>query len=217
MQWGTFSRLNPEWFASVITDAASVPEVLRKMGLTNQTNNRKAFWKKVSEIGINAEHLRVPSGKMPPRTAEHGLKLSAAKLGISLEERRRMAAENLRWCTFHKEAVPVSLFKNERQRSCNACLLAERLWNFWKLPLEWFLNKFKEQGSTCAICRMGIPPENFVVDHDHKHCERGCAKCARGLLCERCNIALGWLEILKKTPEMMDSAEKYLAKYGGCC
>ena len=38
---------------------------------------------------------------------------------------------------------------------------------------------------------------NLSVDHDHACCPTGgrsCGKCARGLLCVRCNSCLGWLE-----------------------
>jgi hypothetical protein len=49
------------------------------------------------------------------------------------------------------------------------------------------------QGGACAICgRTGIP---LHVDHDHRHCpgKEGCRRCVRGLLCNRCNSALGWI------------------------
>jgi hypothetical protein len=49
------------------------------------------------------------------------------------------------------------------------------------------------QGGACAICRRtGL---RLVIDHDHTHCggTEGCRRCVRGLLCARCNGALGWL------------------------
>jgi Recombination endonuclease VII len=47
------------------------------------------------------------------------------------------------------------------------------------------------QGGACAIC--GRTGEPLQVDHDHRHCpgRMGCRHCVRGLLCPRCNTALG--------------------------
>ena len=49
------------------------------------------------------------------------------------------------------------------------------------------------QRGLCAICaRAGQP---LQVDHDHRHCPgtEGCRQCVRGMLCPRCNTALGKL------------------------
>jgi len=213
-QWGTFSTIGRERLASIVAEAESIPDVLRELGLTNQTNSRKAFWEAVNTLNIDAERLRLKMHGKPPRTAEHTMKLRATKLGVSLDEVRRMGLENLRWCRFHKGAVQANQFKSERQRDCNACLKASWLHQGWGLSMKWFLSKLKEQGGACAVCRKETPVDALVVDHNHSHCEKGCAECARGLLCERCNIALGWLEILKRTPEILGNAEKYLEKYG---
>ncbi len=49
------------------------------------------------------------------------------------------------------------------------------------------------QGGACALCeRLG---ERLQVDHDHRHCpgREGYRACVRGMLCPRCNTALGKL------------------------
>lgn len=49
------------------------------------------------------------------------------------------------------------------------------------------------QGGLCALC--GRSGEPLQVDHDHRHCPgtEGCRQCVRGMLCPRCNTALGKL------------------------
>lgn len=57
------------------------------------------------------------------------------------------------------------------------------------------------QGRACAMCLKPFEDERPQVDHDHSCCPMGkkrptrtCGKCIRGLLCFRCNTALGYYE-----------------------
>jgi hypothetical protein len=47
------------------------------------------------------------------------------------------------------------------------------------------------QGGRCAVCRRS--GQKLQIDHDHRHCpgRLGCRSCVRGMLCNRCNTALG--------------------------
>ena len=49
------------------------------------------------------------------------------------------------------------------------------------------------QGGACAVC--GTTAFPLEIDHDHRHCPGpvGCRSCVRGMLCGRCNTALGKL------------------------
>jgi hypothetical protein len=70
------------------------------------------------------------------------------------------------------------------------------------LTLDQFEKLLVEHNSQCAIC--GCPYQ--VIDHNH---ETGIV---RGLLCHRCNRALG---MLKDNSELFEKASAYLKTYGG--
>ena len=73
-----------------------------------------------------------------------------------------------------------------------------------------------DQGGLCAICRR---PEcrtrrdgtvkSLSMDHDHESGDM------RGLLCEDCNHALGWLERINRNVEWRDAALEYLRSSQG--
>jgi len=51
------------------------------------------------------------------------------------------------------------------------------------------------QEEKCAACKLLPDGESLQFDHDHECCagRHSCGKCIRGLLCNRCNTALGFL------------------------
>ncbi|WAB10804.1 endonuclease VII [Arthrobacter phage Tuck] len=77
---------------------------------------------------------------------------------------------------------------------------------------------FAAQGGLCAAC--GKPetgtnqhgPVSMAVDHDHSCCgdTKACASCRRGLLCMRCNRALG---LLGDDPETILALLEYRRRY----
>ena len=63
----------------------------------------------------------------------------------------------------------------------------------------WYHRTLAAQGGGCAMCGTktpGGPWPKFHIDHDHSCCgpNRSCDKCRRGLLCNRCNLVLGFIE-----------------------
>jgi len=73
----------------------------------------------------------------------------------------------------------------------------------YKMTVEDY-NKFLiTQGGACAICRTTDPGRyaNFCVDHDHT------TGMIRGLLCQKCNQAIG---LLQDSPKNCKQAAKYL-------
>lgn len=77
-----------------------------------------------------------------------------------------------------------------------------RLRDIYKMSLEEFNAKMKEQGNACVLCGRPFPEFQPYQDHDHNCCAAGrkvqrkyCGKCNRGLLCFLCNkYAIGLME-----------------------
>jgi hypothetical protein len=119
-------------------------------------------------------------------------------------------------CTVCKQPKPLSAFsplhrgKDGCQPKCKECrnrqtrqyfadhkqdvLLQQRLYRarmghrrrlFYGLTTLQFDAMTLKQGGKCAICQRGPTHKSLCVDHNHKTGK------VRGLLCHRCNLALG--------------------------
>ena len=87
----------------------------------------------------------------------------------------------------------------------------------FKVTPEWYEQKLQEQGGGCAICH-GVVDEKDIrhaVDHDHSCCPKThtCGECVRGILCHKCNMHLGILELILKDDVWVQSAKTYLKQY----
>lgn len=71
------------------------------------------------------------------------------------------------------------------------------------ITLDEYSEMFKEQQGCCLIC--DTQEEKLVVDHNHETGE------VRGLLCNKCNSALGFL---KDNPKFVLKAYEYLVEKG---
>lgn len=65
-----------------------------------------------------------------------------------------------------------------------------------------------DRGGRCDICGE-VPEKSLHIDHDHSCCpgRNACGQCIRGLLCSRCNLALGGF---RDNPELLRIAALYL-------
>jgi hypothetical protein len=89
---------------------------------------------------------------------------------------------------------------------------AERRLKRMGVTLEQYERMLTEQDGRCAICgrvEAYSDGRRWCVDHDHSCCpgDRSCGKCVRGLLCHRCNFAIG---LLNDDPEVAYAVAKYL-------
>jgi hypothetical protein len=80
------------------------------------------------------------------------------------------------------------------------------------LTVEDYIDLEKSQNGVCKICN--LPEENrkrLCVDHDHSCCAdySSCGKCIRGLICFKCNTALG---MVQDNPEILKAMIDYLQK-----
>jgi hypothetical protein len=89
-----------------------------------------------------------------------------------------------------KERDPLVAKKSELKR-------------LYGITFEDYTKMFVDQGEVCAICKENCQTKNSLsVDHDHKNGR------VRGLLCNRCNRALG---MFKDDPIILQRAAEYVA------
>lgn len=85
----------------------------------------------------------------------------------------------------------------------------DRIKSRYDLSREEWEDLLKSQGGVCAICKE--ESIRWHTDHDHSCCppdKKTCGKCVRGILCNRCNQAIG---LLKEKAENFQNAMEYLS------
>lgn len=109
-----------------------------------------------------------------------------------------------KWCGGCREVKPTSDFhageKTTRCRSCKSLSGRKRHLAKYGMTPETYSALLDKQGGGCAVC--GAVPDGdgagrrFCIDHDHDCCpdSRTCGRCVRGILCTRCNAALGFVK-----------------------
>lgn len=75
---------------------------------------------------------------------------------------------------------------------------------------EQYETMLRDQDNSCKICSKNFDKTTPRVDHDHSCCSggKGCGNCVRGLLCNRCNLFLGFYENFK----FMEGVRDYLKR-----
>lgn len=93
----------------------------------------------------------------------------------------------------------MTVRRAERQRFKRAISPSRRRERVYSLSPESYAKMWLAQDGCCAICKKDAG--RLVVDHSHETGD------VRGLLCDRCNVALGWME---DEPSRLRNAAAYL-------
>lgn len=120
-------------------------------------------------------------------------------------------------CRLCAQWLPVEDFytnptpKDGLHNRCINCHRSERLHRTYGITVDEYQRMLEEQGSACKICG-GINEDGreLSVDHDHECCpgRKSCGKCIRGLLCNPCNRALGYM---RDSVVRLEAAVAYLS------
>jgi len=96
-------------------------------------------------------------------------------------------------------------YANNKERTKNSRLLRK-----YNISLDDYNKMLIEQEGKCWICSMKAEDEiNKVLVVDHNHLTGK----VRGLLCNRCNTAIG---LLQESQEILQKVSKYLHEKGAC-
>lgn len=134
-------------------------------------------------------------------------------------DRRAKSGVSGRCKTCDKEAGYRSLKLHPRQRDRKG--MKRPYWRNHGLTDMQYHGMLTDQSHRCAVCDTPIAHEvgdkyqkstTPHIDHDHGCCpgKWSCGKCVRGLLCQKCNIALGCVNDNSKILERM---VRYLNEY----
>jgi hypothetical protein len=84
-----------------------------------------------------------------------------------------------------------------------------RIKNTYNLTEQQYWDILNKQNGYCAICEKKV--EKLYIDHDHSCCptETSCGKCVRGILCQKCNMFMHYVD---EYLQHLDKAKIYSRK-----
>jgi hypothetical protein len=106
---------------------------------------------------------------------------------------------------FRKQSPKISIIYPSWCLQCRSRYLRARtLQTNYGITVEQYDAMLGAQGGTCAICGGTNPNRPLAVDHDHV------SGLVRGLLCNGCNILIGYIEKLDRSPDLETKCRAYL-------
>jgi hypothetical protein len=131
---------------------------------------------------------------MPYKTKEEKAAYDHARVAQNREEK---SAYDKNYRSTHRTEKDAYSRKHHLQKNFN-------------LSFQKFFEMLTAQDNKCALCSdlFEVTP---AIDHDHSCCSgvKSCGKCVRGLLCHRCNTALG---SFRDSPELLRKAADYIER-----
>lgn len=130
---------------------------------------------------------------------------AATKIGVSFDEWERRRANGERWCYCCRQWLPIANFGVDRSRglrvtsACKQCVSYKATASRYGITIE-EARQLRAGTRACEICNR---TRKLEVDHDHA------TGAVRGLLCGRCNKAIG---MFKDSEELMLKAIEYLKR-----
>jgi len=97
------------------------------------------------------------------------------------------------------------------RQCCSHSSFVRNIEKKYNIPYSRYEQIKKEQKDSCAICSK---KEKLLIDHDHSCCPGvgSCGRCVRGLVCFKCNVALG---MVSDNKNILNSMILYLANIQG--
>lgn len=179
----------------------------RSRRLTNPACEFAGCGKPLQAAGLCAGHYRQ---RLEGRT------LTTLRANVS-----RMRDDGTRQCYLCEEWYPLESFytyqvKGGGTRYGSRCFGCHKLHvqaSRFNKSVEWLLEQMERGCSSCGAKISGN--RNFHIDHDHTCCPRtstnstSCGMCVRGVLCQGCNLIIGWA---KDDITRLQMAIEYLRK-----
>ena len=124
----------------------------------------------------------------------------------------------------HKRSAE-NIRRKGKYAQCRICLRQRnsrhlRRFHYGDSSGKHYESQAKKQKGLCAICQE-VAAKALCQDHDHSCCPRNkaganvvrsCGKCLRGLLCNRCNLVLGYIEESLLSVTILGSKNQWLVK-----
>ncbi len=145
-----------------------------------KSNHRSKAWREKNKSRVK-ELNKIWYSKNKVKAKEHSKKLYYSNKEKALEVNRT-------WYSKNKDKVKNNYLKRN-----------------YGMSLDEYNTLLTLQNNVCAICfKKEILDKSLIVDHNHETGK------VRGLLCDKCNFAIG---LLSDNPETVMSAFYYLIKY----